>query len=153
MPKEIYGKPIFCGYARGKRTMIWMPIAATQVFSALSGKFGYVDSNNDFALLAENDTVIYGWAEVGAFTSSSTAAADSCAVDISMDSQYWIPADAAVTEAIRGETCDVAVAANIQYADVGESNQDIFLITEVDTVNQYVMVKIAEGKQQAKGVA
>jgi len=153
MPINIYGKPIFCGYARGKRTMIWLPIAASQVFKALSAKCGQVDSNNDFALSAENDTAIFGWAEMGEITSSSTAGADKCAVDISMDAQYWVPADATVTEAMRGETCDIIVSTNIIKADVGENNQAVFLITEVDTANQYVMVKIADGKQQAKGVA
>lgn len=153
MPISIGGKPIKCAWARGKRNIIAVPCAASQVFNLLSGKFGQIDSNNDFALLSSNDSTVYGWATVGAYTSSSTAGKDWIAVDISMDSQYWIPADDTVTEAMRGETCDVVVSANIQYADIGESNQDIFLITDVDTANQYVLVKIADGKQQAKGIA
>lgn len=154
MPINIYGKQIFCGYARGNRNIIYVPCTASAVFKALSAKFVTIDSNNDAIIATENETTLFGWAEVGEFTSQSTNGLDIIPVDISMDACYWIPADATVSEAVRAETCDIAaVSSNIVQADIGESNQDCLLIVDIDIANQMVMVKIADGKQQARGVA
>ena len=150
-PITIGGKQVFCGYARGKRNLIQVPIGGGEIFERLSGKFVIVTGN--VAVVPGSDpATLFGWAEVGEFTSAA-AAAGNIAVDISLDSQYWIPANAAVTEAVRGEVCALKLSGNTQQADVGTAGNAVLLITEVDIANQMVMVKIAEGKQQATAVA
>jgi len=149
-PITIGGKQVFCGYARGKRNLIQVPIGGGEIFERLSGKFVIVTGN--VAVVPGSDpATLFGWAEVGEFTSAASNAGH-IAVDISLDSQYWIPADAAVTEAVRGEVCALKLATKTQQADVGAVGNGVLLITEIDEANQMVMVKIADGKQQATAV-
>lgn len=146
-------KRIKYGYSRGPRLMVGFPMAASQTFEARSGKYVYLDSNNDMALLTSGIAHVFGWCDTGPVTTSSTAGYDWLPIDVSVLSAYWIPADATVTEAMRGDTCDVVVSGDTQQADVGSSSDDIFLILDVDPDNQAVLVKIADGKQQANGIA
>jgi len=155
MPIGVYGNKVPYGYARGQRNIIMFPAAAGVVFQNLSAKFVYVDGNNDVALVTDGLAHIFGWAEVGEYTGEQAAGLDKIPVDISMKSQYWVPAtNGTVEEAIRGDTCDIAVdGSDIVSADIGATLDDVLLIIDIDAINSAVLVKIADGKQQAKPVS
>lgn len=138
-----YGKEVKLGYDRGPRVLIQHPVEASQIFKAKSGCFVKRGSNNYLDIADSGDAYLLGWAETGEFTSSSTAGVSVVSLDISPLSCYWIPADAAVTRAIIGKTCDLIISSNIQYADVGESTEDVIIIEDVDISNQLVLVRMA----------
>jgi len=138
-------KPFPFGYAQStKRRIIGhVPVAASQAFTDDGGKFVKLDTNDRADIADSGDTVVFGWACVGDFTASATAGRDLIPVDTSRETQYWIPADAAVTRAMVGNTCDLIVtAADVQQADVGENNEAILWIDDVDITNQMVLVHI-----------
>jgi len=141
------------GHRRGKRNILrGYPVAASQVFTD-GGKFVKLDANERLDVAASGDTEVYGWAVCGEFTSNSTAGVDTIEVDVSTDSEYYIPANAVVTRDLVGKTCDLAVDGNnIQSADVGESNEDVLIVTEVDVANQAVFVRLNSNKVAATGV-
>ena len=153
-PIGVYGNKVPYGYARGKRNLIMLPAASGVAFKDLGAKFVVVDANNDVALVSDGENHIYGWANVGEFTTTASAGADKISVDISMKSQYWVPAtNGTLSEAMRGDTCDIAVSVGgIVSADIGNSSDDVLLIVDIDIVNSAVLVKIADGKQQARTV-
>lgn len=146
-------KEVKYGYRGGPRVFVdaW-PIAASQNFEDRSGKFVKLDANDRVDIADSGDTQIEGWAEVGNFTSSSTAGADTCQVDVSELSLYGMPADADPAN-IRGETCDLIVTSDIQYADVGESNEDVIAVLNLDTANDTVVVRMNGLKMYVAGVA
>ena len=148
MPKEVK-----YGYLYGPRCIVkgW-PIAASQNFESRSGKFVKLDASDDVDIADSGDTQIEGWAEVGDFTSSATAAADTAPVDVSELSVYRVPADADPADTL-GESCDLIVTSNIQSADVGESNEDVIVILDLDTTDDTVDVRMNAIKMYAAGVA
>src|SRR3990167_784821 len=52
-----------------------------------------------------------------------------------------------------GETCDLIVTSNIQYADIGESTEDVIAILDLDTTDDTVDVRMNPSKMYAAGVA
>lgn len=141
-------KPIVYGYVAGvghRQIIGHVPLAASVAFKNNGGKFVTINAtNNRAALSVAGDTVVHGWADVGEFTSNSTAGRDLIPIDISKESKYWIPASVAVTRAIVGETCDIVVTAGgIQQANVAASSTDVLYIWDVDITNQLVLVSIA----------
>ncbi len=147
MPKEVK-----YGYLTGPRLFVkaW-PIAASQVFEDSGGKFIKLDANDRIDIADSGDTQIEGWAEVGDFTSSATAGADTAQVDVSPLSLYRVIADADPADT-RGETADLIVTSNIQYVDVGESNEDVVAILDLDTADDTVDVVMNVNKMYVAGV-
>lgn len=148
MPKEVKH-----GYLYGPRVIIqaW-PIAASQVFNNSGGKFVKLDGSDRVDIADSGDTQIEGWAETGAWTASATAEADSVGVDVSELSVYRIKADADPA-GVRGETCDLIVTSDVQYADIGESNEDVIVVLDLDTTADTVNVRMNPLKMYAAGVA
>lgn len=128
------------------------PVAASQVFENSGGKFVKLDSNDRVDIADSGDTQIEGWAWTGEWTASATAGADKVQVNVSELSCYRIIADADPANT-RGETCDLIVTSDIQYADVGESNEDVIAILEIDTTDDTVDVRMNPTKLYAAGVA
>jgi hypothetical protein len=134
-----------------------IPVAASQAFKLNSGKFVKLASNQ--ADIADSgDSELFGWALVGGdTTSSSVAGATKISVDTSPLSVFELPIDETLTEtelaAILGETCDLIVTSDIQYADVGESNEDTIQIVGYDVDRQTVHVRMNPNKMAATGVA
>lgn len=155
MPKEVK-----YGYLRGPRQIIkaW-PIAASQVVNDRGGKFVKLDSNDRIDIADSGDTQIEGWMETpsgqglrAGFTTSSTAGADSGEVDVSPLSLYRVPADADPANT-RGETADLIITSDVQYIDVGESNEDVVAILDLDTTDDTVDVVMNVNKMYVAGVA
>ena len=155
MPKEVK-----YGYLRGPRLIVkaW-PIAASQVIVDRGGKFVKLDTNDRIDIADSGDTQIEGWLEspsgqglVAGFTTSSTAGVDIGEVDVSELSLYRVPADADPANT-RGETADLIVNSNVQQIDVGESNEDVVYIVDLDTTDDTVDVCMTSRLLAVAGVA
>jgi len=141
------------GYAFGPRVLVGpCAIGASEVFLDTGGKFVKFDNDRQIEVALAADTALFGWAECGKFTASSTEGKDKVMVDISCESVYYIPADEAVTIALRGRTCDLIVDTNRQRADVGEGTEDVILIVDVDVANQALYVRMNYATQYQAGI-
>jgi len=135
-------------YVFGSRLIIGpVPIGASEVFKNTGGKFVWFDTSRRIEVAGsgnnpDSGAYIFGWALAPAYTASSTEGGDSCMVDVSTNSVYRIPADAAVLATMRGKVCDLVTTSNVQYADVGEANEDYLIIVDVDIKNQWVYVRM-----------
>lgn len=145
------------GYLFGPRLIIkaW-PIAASQVFNDRGGKFVKLDANDRVDIADDGDTQIEGWANAptgggSSFTSSATAGADMAEVDVSELSVYSVPANVDPANT-RGETCDLVVTSNVQYAQVNASSEDVIVILDLDTDTDLVAVRMNPLKMYAAGV-
>jgi len=152
MSIERYGKDVKLGYAFGERIMRHMPMAASQAFVWKSGCFVKRDASGHGEIADSGDAYLVGWCETGQYTTSSTAGQDLLPVDRSYNSCYWIPADATVDITLVGKSCDLIVSGGIQYADIGESTEDVIIIEGVDVTNQLVLVRMNPGATR-EGVA
>jgi len=132
-------------------------VAASEVFKDLSGKYVKMDNNRRLALAGSGDTEIVGWALTGEITASSSAGQTKLCVDISTNKVWEIPADDTFTEAelqaMMFKTCDLIVSNNIQYADIGESNEDVIQIVGGNVERQTLYVRLNPNKICATGVA
>ena len=131
-----------------------------EVFNAQSGKFVARDGTDDMDVAQSGDTQIEGWAEVQGVTGSAAgftvpASTIPTRVDVinDLNARFLMPADAAVTAAIINLTCDIIVSANVQLADVGESNEDVLVIYDVNVALQLVEVGLNSSKMHVAGVA
>lgn len=118
-----------------------LPFAASQIFHRRGAAFVTVDASGYVTAGAAADTALFGWWEVpgfspGAsevsgsiFTTSSTAGTDYQGVVPAVPGeQYRVPTDAALTETMFGQACDIVVSSNQMLADVGTSTTDVLLI-------------------------
>ena len=146
-------KRIKYGHIRGPKVIVdAYPIAASQAFKNLGGKFCKL-ATNVLDIADSGDSELFGWAEVGEFTSSATAGADIAQVNVSELSVYRLPADAAPATTIKGDTCDLIIASNIQQADIGESSEDVIQVLNIDITDVTVDVRMNPNKLAATGVA
>lgn len=141
------------------------PVAASQYFRHAGVNFVYLDSSGHATLALTATATLLGMAIVpkgkGAGTdanywlSSATAGADKIAVVVDPEAQYLLPADDTVTEAMKGNACDI-IAVNDGTAttvDVGTKSTAVLVI--VDQGIKYggaatdVVVKINPIKYQA----
>jgi hypothetical protein len=134
-----------------------IPVAASQAFKLNSGKFVKLDANKRADIADSGDSELFGWALVGGdTTSSSDAGGTKISVDTSPLSVFELPIDETLTEtelaALLGETCDLIVTSDIQYADVGESSEDTIQIVGYDVNRQTVHVRMNPNKMAATGV-
>jgi hypothetical protein len=124
-----------------------VPVGASTVFKNTGGKFCWFDTSRRLEIAGSGNNpdagaFIFGWALTGAYTSSSTEGGDSVQVDVSTNSVYRMPADAAVLATMRGKSCDLVTTSDIQYADIGEANEKYLIIVDVDIKNQWVYVRM-----------
>ena len=141
------------GYAFGPRVLVGpCAIGASEVFLDTGGKFVKFDNDRQIEVADSGDAALFGWAECGKFTASSTEGKDKVMVDISCESVYYIPADEAVTIALRGKTCDFVLDSNRQRADVGVGTTNVILIVDVDIANQALYVRMNYATQYQAGI-
>ena len=133
-------------------------LASSVAFKYLSGKFMTKDGSNQYKLTDDGE-IPEGWADVGEFTSNSTAGRNTVPLNISHECVFEMPVDETFTlaEAIifMFKTCDIVVNSGIQQADIGASSDDVLLIVGYDVDAQTVFVKLAErtGVTARTGVA
>ena len=141
-------KVIKFDYVYGDRHIVGpVPVGASEVFKNTGGKFVWLDTSRRIEVAGSGNNpdagaFIFGWALAGAFTASSTEGGTNLQVDVSTNSVYRIPADAAVLATMRGKSCDLIVDTNRQRADVGEANEKYLIIEDVDITNQWVYVRM-----------
>ena len=133
-----------------------VPLAASVAFKNLGGKFMTKDGSGNYALSVATDSQIAGWADVGEFTSSASAAAQTAPLIVDLGAIFEIPVDAAITDAsliaLIGLTCDLVVNAGIQQAAIGTSTYDVVKIVGGSVANQTVYVQINPAKFYTAGV-
>lgn len=124
------------GLFAGTPTIIEMPVGASEVFKYKGGCFVEPDGSGRIEVCDDGDATAIGYANTAERTASSTEGADKVGVDVSYDTVYEIPAilnagtvptDAALIAAV-GETCDIKVVSNVQYANVDTTTDSILLI-------------------------
>lgn len=141
-------------------------VAASQFFYHNGVNAVYLDDSGHATLALTATGTVYGIAIVpngmGAGTSanywksSATAGADKIhVIPVSEGASFLLPADDTVTEAMRGNACDL-IAVNDGSAttvDVGTSSTDIFLIEDLGSKfggnSTDVVVKLNPAKVQA----
>ena len=139
-------KTLKFGYKWGDRSLIsFVPVGASEVFTNTGGKFCWFDTSRRLEVAGDGNNpdsgaFIAGWVEEGAFTASSTEGATKVTLDVSCQSVYRIPANAAVTAAYRLKSCDLVTTSNVQYANVSTATEKYLIIVDVDIANQCVYV-------------
>lgn len=136
IPIRIPSQPLKAGFVGGSYLGMDFAIGASEVFVDNGGHWVKPDGSGRVELAGATSVNIIGWAEQKARTASSTEARDNCTVNLAFDALYTMPAcvnGAAATEAqlqaALGESCDIYVASNVQYADVATaSSYDVLLI-------------------------
>lgn len=155
MGKALRQDQLKYGWIRGGTTSVPLPMGASEVISAQSGRFVTVDSSGYGEISGAASTTIFGSVELGAQTLSATEGATTANCIIDPTAVFRIPVNSG-TYAITmvGKTCDLSVSSNIQGAALDASDRDIVLIVGGDaTNNNYVDVMIVPAKQIKAGVA
>ena len=139
------------------------PVAASQYFHRLGGKFVYLSAGN-VTLCASDATEIAGWANTpkaaagyNAWKSSATAEADSVFVHYGIDDVYEMPYDnatnASLAASLIGLGC-MPVLSGTTYTTIQQAQyqataaSNLLDIVDVDTDNTTVLVKIRPTKKQ-----
>lgn len=155
-------RPVAYGQAF-EEPVVQVPAAASQPFQANGGKFVILNTSRHATLASGGNTSdVFGWAEVGTFSSSSTAGQDIIGVNIALDATYEMPINATQTESqlklLVGKTCDIEVVGGIQYANYDASSDDTIEIVGYKyygsgSGEQSVLVRLYARNQSATGVA
>lgn len=136
-----------------------MLLKPAEVFHAQSGKFVKWDGTDDVAVAGSGDTQLVGWADVQGVTGSvdgytvpASTKPHRCEVFRDINARFVVPSDAAITDAVKGLTCDLIVTSEIQYADIGESNEDVIIILDTNAALQLAEVALSPIKLYTAGV-
>jgi len=120
--------------------VIPVPMAASQVVSAKSGRFVYM---NDGAatLCAAASTTIFGWLNTRARTPDTS---EEVPCDIDLNGIWRIPINSGTfVVGMRGDYCDLSDSSDIQGAALDSSSRDLLIIVNGDVDNnKWVDVKM-----------
>lgn len=142
------------GWIRGGRSGYIVPIGASEVIKAKSGRFVKNDTSGRAEIAVDGSTELIGFLDCEEFTASSTEGADKRFCINDLTAVFRIPINAGTYAATMvGKTCDLAVTSNIQGAKLDASGEDTVIIVGGDAVNNaYVDVMINPVKVGATGV-
>lgn len=142
------------GWIRGGRSGYIVPIGASEVLKAKSGRFMKNDASGRAEVAVDGSTELMGFLDCEEFTASATEGADKRFLINDVTAVFRIPVSAGTyTAAMLGETCDLAVSSSIQGAKLDGSGEDTLIIVGGDAVNNaYVDVMINPIKLGATGV-
>jgi len=116
-------RPVAYGQAYGSEAIVKVRTAASQPFQANSGKFVFLGTTSRLATIASGACTanLFGWANVGTFSTSSTVGQDVVDVNVATDAVYELPINATQTETqlkqLVGKVCDIETSSGIQYAN------------------------------------
>ena len=161
----VTGKPIFSnkigaigeklkyGHIKGFELFIPVPIGASEVVSAASGRFVKSDASGRAEIAGDGDTELIGHLEAHAHTASATEGADSYPVNIAIDAVYRIPViSGTYAAAMRWDTTDIIVTSDIQGVQLAASAEDTVQIIDGDeTNNNWVDVRLNPNKLAVTG--
>lgn len=121
------------GWLRGGKVSVPWAMTAAQVLTDRSGRFASRNTSTGAVEVADTTGVIFGWIEGAADSSTDTGAVYNVIVDTTAvfriplvydNSSYTVNYSAAIL----GETCDLYVASNVQYADPTNAATDQLII-------------------------
>jgi len=153
------------GWLRGGKSSYALPMGASEVIKAKSGRFVVNDGSGRGEIAGDGDTELMGFVEGSDQTCSSTEGNTvlNCIDDLTAvfripvkydDSTY----DRNYSSALVGETCDLITISDIQYANLSTSTEDTIIIVggkacSSSTANDgYVDVRLNPNKMYATGV-
>jgi len=145
------------GYLYGPRCLVKAPIGASEIFKFLGGAWLKTDGAGFLDIAGSGNAELIGWGDTGEYTAIATDGLTEIVVDISCDSIYRMPCDAIPALTDKWNTCDLIVTSDIQYADIGESNEDVIQIVGMfigsTAALSYVDVRMNPPKMGSTGVA
>ncbi len=126
------------GWIYGGKVAVPVAMAATQVLSAQSGRFVYMNAGAA-TLNADGVGSIFGFLEAHAHT-PATGALLNCIIDLTAVFRIPINSGTFVVGMI-GDQCDISISSNIQGAQLDASAENTLTIIGGDAVdNKYVDV-------------
>ena len=150
-------KDLKYGKIKGGMGGFVLEMGASEVITAQSGKFVSADTAstpNRGEIAVAGDTELLGWIDLAAQTTSSTEGGTSgwCINDLT--AEFRIPVNTGTfTRVMKGKTCDLSVASDVQGADLTASGEDVVLIVDGDLVGNYwVDVRLNPLKMFTTGV-
>jgi hypothetical protein len=118
----------------GGKITVPVPMAASQVISAQSGKFVFMNAGAA-TLNVDGSASIFGFLEAYAHT-PSTGAYLNCIIDLS--AIFRIPVNSGTfAVGMIGDYCDISVSSNIQGAQLDASAENTLIVVGGDLVNNY----------------
>ncbi len=124
-------------YGPFKSSVIEMIVGASEVFKHLGGGFVKMDDSGRIEIADDSDLDIVGWATTHEQTASSTEGLTTVGVETNLQKLFKIPANnhatvvTAATEAqlkaAIGESFDITVISDIQYADLATSTYNTLI--------------------------
>lgn len=124
-------------------------LKVSEVFNNLSGKFVSRDAAGLADVSIAGDTEILGWANTHAHT---VAAGESVEIYNDIRARFLVPVSGTYAQTMRGKTCDLVVAANIQSANVAASATDVICVYDGDATLAIAEVGLNPLKMYITGV-
>jgi len=133
---------------RGDAVQVWAN--ASQPWQGEGGKWVHLATASRLATLSSgtNTSDLFGWANVGTYSSSSIAGQDWISVCIERDAVYEMPINATQTLSqlryLQGKTCDIILTSGIQYANYAASTDQTLEIVGYkyyDSTKQTLLVR------------
>ena len=147
-------KQLKYGPIRGGRNGFWVPLGASEVIKAKSGRFVKSDGSGRAEVAVDGSTELIGFLDCEEFTASSTEGADKrwCINDLT--AVFRLPINSGTYAAtMKGKTCDVSVSSTIQGVQLDASSEDTLIIVDGDLINNaWVDVMLNPIKLGATGV-
>lgn len=113
------------GWRHGGKVSMPVPMAASQVISAQSGKFVFMNAGAA-TLNIDGSTTIFGHLEAHAHT-PATGAELNCIMDLT--AIFRIPVNSGTfVVGMLGDYCDISVSSSIQGAQLAASTEDTLII-------------------------
>jgi len=113
------------GFRHGGKVSVPVAMAASQVISAQSGKFVYMNAGAA-TLNVDGSTTIFGHLESHAHT-PATGAELNCIIDLS--AIFRIPVNSGTyVVGMQGDLCDISIASDIQGAQLAASIEDTLIV-------------------------
>ncbi|HAG51713.1 MAG TPA: hypothetical protein DCL42_10340 [Deltaproteobacteria bacterium] len=119
------GEELKYGHRHGGKVAVPVAMAASQVISAQSGKFVYMNAGAA-TLNVDGSTTIFGHLEAHAHT-PATSAVLNCIVDLT--AVFRIPVNSGTyVVGMQGDLCDISISSDIQGAQLDASVEDTLIV-------------------------
>lgn len=142
------------GWVCGGKAAVVIPMGASEVIKALSGRFVTLDASGRGEISTAASTKIFGWVEGPEETLGATEGETKYNCIHDSTAVFRIPIiSGTYTDALRGKTCDLAVSSDIQGAAVGTSARDIIRIVDGNAAEGWVDVCMVASAMDVAGVA
>jgi len=159
-------KPLKMSLVYGPSSGFNLPMGASKTKGAQSGSFAKKDASGDGDYAGDTDAELVGWVNSPSETTGTTAGDTVYWCYNSPDARFLMPLrydNATYTvnyaESLRGETTDLIVISNVQYANPTTSSEDTVVIydgkpaSSATANDSFVLVGLNSNKMYATGAA